>query len=226
MKRPRCVLLPGISIFRLVLISCVFLCSIPRGFSSKAVTLGSIQISNTHEFLAGKPTIYFYCRGEKKIILPDVKEKHFFYTFRGKESWQPLTELTDNKCKRCGLYEMDSIKSDDVFDEWELCLDDFVDGKSIHFKEEEFNATFICEECRAAADAGITSGSKSVSVDNKMHVVLVIVISALVSVIAAAGTVGAYRYWQKRKREQEQARFLKLFEDGDDIEDELGLGQI
>ncbi|XP_073100400.1 uncharacterized protein [Elaeis guineensis] len=120
---------------------------------------------------------------------------------------------------------MDGIKSDDVFDEWELCLDDFVDGKSIHFKE-EFNATFICEECTAAADAGITSGSKSGSVDNKMHVVLVIVISALVSVIAAAGTVGAYRYWQKRKREQEQARFLKLFEDGDDIKDELGLGQI
>lgn len=69
---------------------------------------------------------------------------------------QPLTELTDNKCKRCGLYEMDSIKSDDVFDEWELCLDDFVDGKSIHFKQKEFNATFICEECRAAAGANLS----------------------------------------------------------------------
>ncbi|KAG1365717.1 hypothetical protein COCNU_12G007170 [Cocos nucifera] len=226
MKRPRCVLLSGISISRLLLISFVFLCSVPGGFSSKAITLGSIQIFNTHEFLAGKPTIYFYCKGEKKIILPEVKEKHFFYTYKGKESWQPLTELPDNKCKRCGLYEMDSIKSDDVFDEWELCLDDFIDGKSTHFKEEEFNATFRCEKCRAAADPGTTSGSKSGSVDKRMNVVLVIVISALVSVIAAAGIVGAYRYWQKRKREQEQARFLKLFEDGDDIEDELGLGQI
>ncbi|XP_008783630.2 uncharacterized protein LOC103702829 isoform X2 [Phoenix dactylifera] len=230
MKRARCVLLPRISISRLPLIFYIILCSVPGIFSTKNVTLGSIQIFKTHEFLPRKPTIYFYCKGENKIILPDVKEKHFFYTFKGKESWQPLTELTDNKCKRCGLYEMDRIKSDDVFDEWELCLDDFIDGKSIHFKEKEFNATFICGQCRAGVvpvvDSGVTSSSKSGSVDKKMNVVLVIVISALVSAIAAAGTVGAHKYWQKRKREQDQARFLKLFEDGDDIEDELGLEQI
>lgn len=69
---------------------------------------------------------------------------------------QPLTEIIDNKCKRCGLYEMDRVKSDDVFDEWELCLDDFIDGKSIHFKEKEFNATFICEQCRAAAGQNLS----------------------------------------------------------------------
>ena len=56
-------------------------------FSTETVTLGSIQIFKTHEFLARKPTIYFYCKGENKIILPDVKEKHFLYTFKGKESW-------------------------------------------------------------------------------------------------------------------------------------------
>lgn len=63
--------------------------------------------------------------------------------------FQPLTELTDKKCKRCGIYEHDSIKSDDVFDEWEFCASDFTssDGKYIHVKEKEFNATFLCPEC-------------------------------------------------------------------------------
>lgn len=62
---------------------------------------------------------------------------------------QPLTELPDIKCKRCGFYEKDAIKSNDVFDEWELCASDFTrpDGKYIHFKEKEFNATFLCAEC-------------------------------------------------------------------------------
>jgi hypothetical protein len=34
-----------------------------------------------------------------------------------------------------------------VYDEWEMCSDDFVEGKYIHFKEKEFNATFICSDC-------------------------------------------------------------------------------
>lgn len=59
-----------------------------------------------------------------------------------------------------------------------------------------------------------------------MHVALVIMISVLVSTVLLIGLVAAYKYWQKRKREEEQARFLKLFEDGDDIEDELGLGSV
>lgn len=59
-----------------------------------------------------------------------------------------------------------------------------------------------------------------------MHVAIVILISALVSTVFVLGLAAAYKYWQKRKREQEQARFLKLFEEGDDIEDELGLGPL
>jgi hypothetical protein len=60
-----------------------------------------------------------------------------------------LTEFISRKCKRCGFYEEDSILSDDVFDEWELCPSDFAapDGKYLHFKEKEFNATFMCPEC-------------------------------------------------------------------------------
>lgn len=58
------------------------------------------------------------------------------------------------------------------------------------------------------------------------HVALVIVISVLVSTVIILTLVAAYKYWLKKRREQEQARFLKLFEDGDDIEDELGLGNV
>lgn len=70
--------------------------------------------------------------------------------------FQPLTELTNRKCKRCGFYEKDRIDSDDVFDEWELCPSDFTepDGKYIRVKEKEFNATFSCPKCLPLA-AGI-----------------------------------------------------------------------
>jgi hypothetical protein len=65
--------------------------------------------------------------------------------------WQPLTELPENKCKRCGLYEEDTIFKDDVFDEWEMCSIDFKDGKYSRFKEGQFNATFLCPNCTASA---------------------------------------------------------------------------
>ncbi|RWW03194.1 hypothetical protein BHE74_00012116, partial [Ensete ventricosum] len=42
--------------------------------------------------------------------------------------------------------------------------------------------------------------------------------------VMASGVAAVYKYWRKRKREQDQARFLKLFEEGDDLEDELALG--
>lgn len=62
---------------------------------------------------------------------------------------QPLTELSSKKCKRCGFYEEDSFKSDDVYEEWEFCPSDFSgpDGKYIQFKDKEFNATFLCPKC-------------------------------------------------------------------------------
>ncbi|XP_026661789.2 uncharacterized protein LOC103710021 isoform X2 [Phoenix dactylifera] len=138
---------------------------------------------------------------------------------------KPLTELPVKKCKRCGLYEADAIKSDDVFDEWELCPDDFVDGRYSHVKDKEFNATFICLECIASADSK-TASSDSKAAVKKPKVALVVIICILASVVTAIGMVTAYKLWQKRKREQDQARFLKLFEEGDDIEDELGIGHV
>ena len=57
-----------------------------------------------------------------------------------------------------------------------------------------------------------------------MHIAVLVLLIALVSTLLIFGMVGGYKYWQKKRREQDQARFLKLFEEGDDIEDELGLG--
>ncbi|XP_051149652.1 uncharacterized protein LOC127264234 isoform X2 [Andrographis paniculata] len=193
--------------------------------SSAVVTLDSIELFKTHDWLATTPTgIYFQCKGEKETVLPDVKAKHTLYTFKGQESWQPLTELTDIKCKRCGLYQKDSIKSNHEFDEWELCASDFTrsDGRYIHFKDKEFNATFICPDCVPLG----TAADYSVNLKTYLNWILIPVISIAVAIIVIAGLVAACKYWQKRRRQQEQARFLKLFEDGDDIEDELGIGPL
>ncbi|OAY85531.1 hypothetical protein ACMD2_16063 [Ananas comosus] len=138
----------------------------------------------------------------------------------------PLTELPNTKCKRCGLYEKDNLKSDDVYDEWELCPDEFVHGKYTHFKDNEFNATFICLACGAASGSTQNSSFNNEAAGNKSYVALVILISVLASVATIIGAMAVYRYLQKRKREQDQARFLKLFEESDGIEDELGLGHV
>lgn len=59
-----------------------------------------------------------------------------------------------------------------------------------------------------------------------MHWALVFLICVLVTTFVVLGAVTAYKYWQKRKKQQDQARFLKLFEESDDIEDELGIGPL
>ncbi|CAI9098127.1 OLC1v1034713C3 [Oldenlandia corymbosa var. corymbosa] len=131
----------------LILLCSILLIWIPEFIAAGTVTLASIEIFKTHEMLNLKPTVYFKCKGENMTTLPDVTEKHVVYNFKGEESWQPLTELLEKKCKRCGIYEHDKIASDDVFDEWELCASDFTDGKYNHVKEGEFNATFLCSDC-------------------------------------------------------------------------------
>ncbi|KAL0344588.1 UNVERIFIED_CONTAM: hypothetical protein Sradi_4290100 [Sesamum radiatum] len=211
---------------------CLFSCTIllsysPVLISAAVVTLDSILIYKTHDWLPAKKTVYFHCKGEQLIVLPDVKEKHVLYTFKGEESWQPLTELKDKKCKRCGFYEKDAITAMTPFDEWELCASDFTrsDGKYVHLKEKEVNATFLCPDCVSLAnDAEYFSNEKNYF--KGMHWIVVTIIAVLVSSVIIAGFVAAYKYWQKRKRQQEQARFLRLFEEGDDIEDELGIGPL
>ncbi|GLT79278.1 hypothetical protein SLA2020_507710 [Shorea laevis] len=205
------------------LASWIVLSCFPGLIFSAVVTLDSIQIFETHEWLAIKPTIYFACKGQNKTVLPDVKKTNVLYAFKGEESWQPLTELESKRCKRCGIYEQDAIKSDDKFDEWEFCSSDFKDGKYIRVKEKEFNATFLCPQC-TSLPMDVSKPSASDNGVNIRHIAMVIVISALVSTVMIIAVVAVYKRWQKKKRQQDQARFLKLFEDGDDIEDELGLG--
>ncbi|ONK59944.1 uncharacterized protein A4U43_C08F12550 [Asparagus officinalis] len=65
--------------------------------SSRVVTLGSIEIFNTHEWLPTRPTIYFKCQGGNKTVLPDVKKTHFLYVFKGEESWQVIEENVEDR---------------------------------------------------------------------------------------------------------------------------------
>ncbi|XAR50969.1 hypothetical protein NMG60_11005447 [Bertholletia excelsa] len=193
---------------------------------SAIITLDSIEIFRTHELLVSKPTIYFQCKGENKTVLPDVKEANVSYTFKAEESWQPLTEFQNKKCKRCGFYQEGILHSSD-FDEWELCPSDFTgsDGSYSHLKDKELKATFLCSECQPfGSDSNdakeVHNGAEG------MHLAIVIAISVGVSTAFVVGLAVAYKYWRKRKRQQEQARFLKLFEEGDDIEDELDVGPL
>ncbi|KHG03498.1 valine--trna ligase [Gossypium arboreum] len=192
--------------------------------SSAVVRLDSIEIYNTHDWIT-KPTVYFVCKGENMTVLPDVTKANTVYTFKGEESWQPLTELESKKCKRCGFYEEDTFKSDDVFDEWEFCASDFkANGKYILFKEKELNVTFTCEECASLPAGTFNTDTNNDNKGNKLRVGIIVLIVLVALTVTIFGLMMAYKYWQKRKRQQDQARFLKLFEEGDDLEDELELG--
>ncbi|KAF5471739.1 hypothetical protein F2P56_008511 [Juglans regia] len=145
-------------VFSVFLVCSVFLSCFPGLVLPAIVTLESLEIYNTHQWLPNtKPVVYFQCKGENKTVLPDVKEDHVFYNFKGEESWQPLTELPSKRCKRCGFYEENSFVSDDVYEEWEFCHSDFTepDGKYIRFKEKEFNATFLCSKCVPSANESL-----------------------------------------------------------------------
>jgi hypothetical protein len=206
----------------LLVVLFVALCSIPGTTSLRLVTLDTIDIFTTGKWFSSKPTLYFRCNGDNMTYLPDVKEPNLIYTFKGEESWQPLTELAEKKCKRCGLYDDDFFK-DHVFDEWEMCSTEFKDGKYTHLKEGQFNATFLCPNCTGSAGDSAAHHSGSEVEPKKTSVAVIIVVSVLASVLVILALFGGYKYWLKKKRERDQLRFLKLFEEGDDMDDELGL---
>ncbi|KAF1898013.1 hypothetical protein Lal_00032775 [Lupinus albus] len=222
--------------------SCMFFTYLPGLIFSADVTLSSMEIFTTHEWLKVTPIVYFKCNEENRTVLPDVKKKDTFYSFKGEEFGRflimPSLLLFSSTVyvfrNGVGLYEEDRLLSDDVFDEWEFCPSDFTAtyGKYVRVKEKEFNATFLCSECLSLAGGSASiSGIGIASHDNNDNrkgvlIAIAVLFSVLVSVIVIVGAVGTFKYWQKKKREQDQARFLKLFEDGDDIEDELGLGTI
>ncbi|XAR56290.1 hypothetical protein NMG60_11036716 [Bertholletia excelsa] len=51
-----------------------------------------------------------------------------------------------------------------------------------------------------------------------------ILVGCIVIVVVATLSFVLFKLWQKRKREEQHARLLKLFEEDDDLEVELGLG--
>lgn len=196
------------------------------------VTLESLTIFTTHEWFGRKPDVYFRCQGEERVALPDVKAKGQLYKFLGEESWQPLTTLVGKKCKRCGIYEKDQVKSDDVFGEWELCPLDFSpspEGVYSRFKEKEFNLTLLCTTCNVTSAEVAASEPVSEPVSEPAEkkksrghwLTAAIVVFVLLSLGGLAFV--AYSLWRRRLRDIQQARFIKLFEDDDFLDDELGL---
>ncbi|EFJ14192.1 hypothetical protein SELMODRAFT_271734 [Selaginella moellendorffii] len=205
-----------IALCALEIISCCL------GISAQNVTLESLAIFRTHEWLGHKPSLYFKCRDENKVDLPDVKEKDRIYKFAGHESWQPLTSLVGVRCKRCGVYEKNEFLKDGVFDEWELCPDDFdKSGRYFHFKKGEFNATFL-QSLDAPDSSSSNDEPQAPSSGHGRAAITALVALFSFLMVAGLGIVG-YTKWQQKKREEQQARFIKLFEEDDDFERELGL---
>lgn len=70
------------------------------------------------------------------------------------------------------------------------------------------------------------SAASSSSDKRGKHIAILVFLGALAAGVLILGVFGAYKFWLKKRKEEDQAHFLKLFEDGDDIEDELGLGGV
>ncbi|MCE0481548.1 hypothetical protein HAX54_039371 [Datura stramonium] len=70
------------------------------------------------------------------------------------------------------------------------------------------------------ADTSSTSAkSHSSGISNRVRVLIV-----CLGILASVGFCYVlFKIWQKKKREEQQARLLKLFEEDDDLEVELGI---
>ncbi|XP_074268921.1 uncharacterized protein LOC141592215 [Silene latifolia] len=166
---------------------CLLLSSFPGNVAAAVVTLHNIYLYDTLD-LIGDPTVYFKCKGENKTVLPDVKQAGVLYTFTRKESWQPLTNFSSGKCKRCGLYEKDNFPwpSSDVFYEWNLCPPSFKSPDGLYFfvRERRFFATFSCPPCphldAVPYDDGPELRRLRVEVGIGLLIIIVVVISVIV----------------------------------------------
>ncbi|KAL1200092.1 hypothetical protein V5N11_031816 [Cardamine amara subsp. amara] len=200
---------------------------IPGIVTAQVITLDSIEIFTKHDWLKLKHTVYFQCKGENKTVLPDVTKTGILYTFRGQESWQPMTEIGGEKCKRCGIYEQGSLISDKEYDEWEVCPSDFSASQIyMHSKEKEMNATFVCHGCakfHSVSSQAMTGTSPQEEGYNGLTVTIAIVAGVLCATVVVVGGVFMFKHSQRMKKQRDQARFMQLFEESDEPEDELGL---
>jgi hypothetical protein len=133
------------------------------------------------------------------------------------------------KCKRCGLYEKDKIKSDDIFDEWELCPLDFSQDPDVHYfhsKDKEFNMTLSCPQCNVTKSEDNMSSPESNPPGEKRATKHGIVVAMIViGVLSLVGLVAlvAFSLWRRKQRQEAQARFVQLFEDDDFLDEEADL---
>lgn len=87
-------------------------------------------------------------------------------------------------------------------------------------------ATFLCPECSSLKADLPPIMSSSKSDEGKSHYILPIMITVIIGTLVLIVSKALYKSWQKRKRQRDQARFMRLFEDDDDMDDELGLREM
>ncbi|VYS65657.1 unnamed protein product [Arabidopsis thaliana] len=203
---------------------------IPGLVRGQFITLNSIEIFTKHDWFKLKHTVYFQCNGENKTVLPGVTKTGVLYTFRGQESWQPMTGIGGEKCKRCGIYEQGSLVSDKEFDVWEVCPTDFSASQVyMHFKEKEINATFVCHGCakfHSVSSKAVAASSPQEEGYNGLTVMIAIIAGVLCTTLVVVGGVFMFKHTQRMKKQRDQARFMQLFEESDEPEDELGLDPV
>lgn len=74
------------------------------------------------------------------------------------------------------------------------------------------------------ADTSVASTENKVKSHSSRISTGVRVAIVLLGIVAAVGFCYVlFKIWQKKKREEQQARLLKLFEEDDDLEVELGI---
>ncbi|XP_076950020.1 uncharacterized protein LOC143622883 [Bidens hawaiensis] len=223
---------------------------------SAVVTLKSLEIYTTHEWFASSPKVYFKCNGEKKIVLPDVKKKHTVYTFRAEESFQVCNKLILLRILKVqnargvdfimrGLLNLMTYLTSGNFvlriftlmvvgtfapitknSMQRSCVQSVQKKVSSNLTFYDTNNKKWCLVGRPESSDDDRNYDEKEN-GTKWSMILIISISVVAStVLLIMGLLYAFKIWQKRKRQQEQARFMKLFEDTDDIEDELGIGPL
>eukprot|EP00243_Klebsormidium_subtile_P004524 TRINITY_DN18544_c0_g1_i1.p1 TRINITY_DN18544_c0_g1~~TRINITY_DN18544_c0_g1_i1.p1 ORF type:complete len:267 (+),score=64.74 TRINITY_DN18544_c0_g1_i1:128-928(+) len=130
------------------LLACVLFWAPAVEAGPRDVILLNMTIFQTHQLL-GDPTVYFQCEdNDTQIYLPDIFDDNQLFSFNGHESFQPLTTLPTDQCKRCGFYDERWLIPDATFAEWELCPLDFAaNGTLEKYVRYEFDAIFYCQEC-------------------------------------------------------------------------------
>lgn len=189
--------------------------------SGANVNVVNITIYDKHSgWLDMSTDVYFKCRGEINHFLSEVKNVKEPYVYNGTEKFQPVTWLEALMCKRCGLYEADTWSSDDIFSEFDLCVDNFTSRTGLHHisVDGQFDMTLDCPKCRAkffgSSDMGDESGSS-------FSIIFWILISFGVLVVLLGLSLFGFLVRKKlieKSKKDETMKFMQLFDDDDELE--------